>query len=100
MINQNNKKNSSPKSLKTKISNLLQFPENIFSEISPIDFLSNKEVLIQDSKGILEYTDKNIKINIGNNVIASFKGRNLKIKSLSQKNLTITGFLTSLDFIN
>lgn len=84
---------------KSKILKLLQVPENIFSNISPIDFLSNREVLIQDSKGIIEYNDNIIKINIGNNIIAKFKGRNLKIKSLSQKNLTVTGFITSMEFV-
>lgn len=82
-----------------KLLSLLQIPKNIFSDISPINFLSNEEVLIEDNKGILEYNDKNIKINIGNNIIANFKGRNLKIKSLSQKNLTITGFIISMDFL-
>lgn len=85
--------------IKNKLFNLLQLPDNIFSEISPIDFLSNQEVLIQDSKGILEYNDKNIKINIGKNIVANFKGRNLQIKSLSQKSLVITGFILSLDFL-
>ncbi len=99
MINKRNSSNETKK-LRNKISNLLQFPENIFSDISPIDFLSNKEVLIQDSKGILEYNDKNIKINIGHNIIANFNGTNLKIKSLSQKHLTITGSIISLDFLN
>ncbi len=84
---------------RNKILKLLQVPENIFSDISPIDFLSNKEVLIQDSKGILEYNDKNVKINIGCNIIVNFKGRNLKIKSLSQKNLIITGFIISMNFL-
>lgn len=90
-----NKKND----IKNKLLNMLQLPDNIFSEISPIDFLSNREVLIQDSKGILEYTDKNIKINIGKNIVANFKGRNLQIKSLSQKSIVITGFILSLDFL-
>ncbi|MBP0979077.1 MAG: hypothetical protein J6C55_00295 [Oscillospiraceae bacterium] len=94
MIKQNTNKN-----IKNKILKFLQVPENIFSDISPIDFLSNQEVLIQDSKGILEYNDQNIKINIGNNIIANFKGRNLKIKSLSQKNLIITGFIISMNFL-
>lgn len=93
------KQNYKNRNIKNKILNLLQVPENIFSDISPIDFLSNKEVLVQDSKGILDYNDKNIKINIGQNIIASFEGRNLKIKSLSQKNLIITGFIISLEFL-
>lgn len=93
------KRSKSKHIFRDKLLILLQIPENIFSDISPINFLSNEEVLIEDNKGILEYNDKNIKINIGNNIIANFKGRNLKIKSLSQKNLIITGFIISMDFL-
>ena len=85
--------------IKNKLLKLLQMPSNIFSDISPINFISNEEVWIQDCKGIIDYNEKNIKVNIGKNIIANFKGRNLKIKNLSQSNLLITGFVISLDFI-
>jgi len=90
---------SNKNKIRDKVLNILQIPDNIFSNVSPIDFLSNKEVLIQDSKGILEYDNKAIRINIGSGIIAKFTGRNLQITSLSDKNLTITGYIASLEFL-
>lgn len=93
------KESFSKHKIRNKLIKILQVPPNIFSDISPIDFLSNKEVWIQDCKGIINYNENNIKINIGCNTIANFKGRDMKIKNLSQKNLLITGFIISLEFL-
>lgn len=88
---------------KNKVGNrvlrMLQVPHNIFSDISPIDFSGNREVVVEDCKGIIEYDDKTIMLNIGCNIIAKFCGRNLSIKSLTDKNLVIEGFIISLEFL-
>jgi sporulation protein YqfC len=84
---------------RNKILDILQIPDNIFSDISPIDFSGNKEVVIEDCKGIIEYDNKIIMLHIGCNTIAKFSGVDLNIKSLTDKNLIIEGSIISLEFL-
>ena len=63
-----------------------------------MEISSNREVVFEGSKGIIEYGDSSIKINAGKYVI-SFNGRNLRIKSMNDCDLVIQGFITSIEYI-
>ncbi len=59
---------------------------------------SNREADIEGSRGIVEYCSDSIKINAGRFIIA-FKGRNLRIKCMSESELIIEGFILSIEYI-
>ena len=83
----------------------MQNPKKIIntSEISPFlslarfEIKSNKEVIIEGSRGILVYDENLIKIR-AEKMTVSFYGRNLLAKCMTPDSMTIEGFLTSIEF--
>ena len=63
-----------------------------------MDISSNREVILEGNNGILEYNDRSIKINAGQYIV-SFQGRGLHIRTMSERELVIHGFLTSIEYI-
>lgn len=67
---------------------------------SPVrmNICSNREVVFEGSRGILEYCESSIKLNTGSLIVA-FSGRGLRILGMSETELCIRGFITSVEFI-
>ena len=59
---------------------------------------SNREVIFEGSRGILEYCDSSIKINTGKYIVA-FTGRGLHIKTMTEYDICIRGFITSIEYV-
>lgn len=62
-----------------------------------IELSGNRELLIEGSKGVLEYTDESVRINTGG-MILTVAGRELNLRCISDSALIIDGFITSLSF--
>lgn len=58
----------------------------------------NREVILEGNKGVVEYGDTSIKINTGKYII-SFQGRGLHIKCMTDCDIVIHGFITSIEYI-
>ncbi len=58
----------------------------------------NREVLLEGSRGVIEYNENSVKINTGKYIVA-FSGRGLKLSCMNEYNLTISGFITSIEYI-
>ena len=58
----------------------------------------NREILIEGSRGVIEYNENSVKINTGKYIVA-FAGRGLKLSCMNDYSLTISGFITSIEFI-
>ncbi len=63
-----------------------------------MEITGNREVILEGSLGILEYTDQSIKINAGK-CIVSFKGRGLHIQCMSDSDIVVCGFITSIEYL-
>lgn len=80
--------------------NLMKAFINVKEDImiqSQIEIVGNREVVIQGSKGIIEYTDELIRINLDNLEVA-FYGQKLSIESLSQDSLEIKGIIQRVEY--
>lgn len=73
---------------------------------SPMDFLKNKchielegnnTVVLEGSKGVLEYSEECIRISV-ESYIVSFEGRGLTLKCISPTALTIKGCVLNISF--
>lgn len=80
-------------------SRLSEFSKEEFSDymLPHIIFNSSKEVLIEGSKGVLEYKEDVVRINCGNYIL-KFKGENLSILSPTADELSISGEIISFEF--
>lgn len=92
----NDKKNCNKNINKFKKS--INIPACALPDFSHFEINSNKEAIIEGSKGILQYEENIIRVNMGK-MITSFCGRNLSLKCLDSDSLVITGFITSIEFI-
>ena len=66
-------------------------------EIPAIDMVSNREISIWGTKGVIEYTEELIRLNCGD-IIVLIKGINLSMKALSVEDVIINGIISSLEF--
>lgn len=64
-----------------------------------IELFSNKRALVERCKGVFEYNDTLVKLNLGGKS-GIFIGKNLKITSLEGKNLVITGEIETINFLD
>lgn len=89
------KKNENPQeSLKPS----LRFSvRDIFRDRSHIEIDGNTSVSIEGSRGVLEYSDTVIRVNLGDTSV-SFTGRGLNLKCISPTSLDIEGFIMGIEF--
>lgn len=77
-------------------SEALKLPENSFCG-SRIELNSNREAVVSDCRGILEYSPETIRLLAGNMTV-KFCGRNLVIGSMDRAAAVINGFIVSIEF--
>ena len=75
----------------------MELPPGLFGKTAQITLISNREAIIDGCRGILEYSDAVVRVNTGETVVR-FTGRSLSIKSLSDDQAVIEGFILSMDF--
>ena len=64
---------------------------------SHIELSGNRELLIEGSKGVLEYSPENVRVNTADMMI-TVCGRGLNLRCISESALMIDGCITSLQF--
>lgn len=72
--------------------------QTLFSELPQLEFNGNKEVIIEGSRGVLEYSEELIRINTTHGLIC-FSGRSLNLKCISSSELIINGFISKVEFL-
>ncbi len=82
-----------------RITDILEMPKEIVSNIPKITILGFNEMLIENYKGILEYEEFYIKINTYIGVI-NVNGFNLKLNQMTEEDILIKGKIDSIDFEN
>lgn len=80
-----------------KIGANLDVPKALISSDYHLEMFGNFQAIIDGCKGILEYDDEKIKLNLGKTTIR-FCGSNLSIKSLTFEEAIIIGTIISIDF--
>lgn len=89
-----NKKND----LKKDISDAFEIPKEIVLDMPLVSLRGNNEAVIENYKGIIEYSSEKIRINttIG---ILKFTGNRLAIKCLDLNNIIVTGSISQIEFL-
>ena len=68
-----------------------------FKTNSNIEIIDNTLAIVEGSKGVLEYSDKIIRIAL-NGFSVAFLGRRLNLKCISVTSLEVEGFFTNIEF--
>lgn len=98
--NRNAKKNQNNEEEKkhTLVGTFLQLPETSISNMAQIDLMSNREALIEGCKGVVEYNEDYIRLNLGNMGVR-FCGRSLQLRSMNEECVIVEGFIQSIEFL-
>ncbi len=72
-------------------------PNGLFESGAHMELFSNNEAVIDGIKGVLEYSDCFIKLNMGKGTV-EFYGTGLHISSLDINGLTINGKIEKIEF--
>ena len=69
----------------------------LFADEPRIEMTGNREIIIDGCKGVVEYTENNIRISLGDNVV-SLSGDDLVIQSFDNSVIIINGQISDIDF--
>ena len=80
-----------------RLTSILDFPQDIILDLPRITMLGNKQLLVENHKGIIEYTPSlvRVKVNQGELLV---KGEHLMIGSLQPEQILIEGFLAEVHY--
>ena len=85
------------KNLKSRISDAACLPKDVVLGVPIISVIGQNEACIENYRGILEYTDKLIRIQTKLGKI-HVTGRGLHIEHYNNDEMKITGHITTLEF--
>lgn len=83
--------------MKANISDALEIPKDILLDLPKITFTGNLQVNIENHKGIIEYSNDNVRIKMKDGVI-KVSGIDLAIKTIISEEIIISGKIASIDF--
>ena len=63
-----------------------------------LEFKGNREVIIEECSGILEYTEQQVRVNTAN-FILRFQGKNLQIRTMTHDSIILSGHIDRLEFL-
>lgn len=89
--------NEHSKQTTNKIISTLDLPKDLFLGLSNISLCGNREIYISNHRGILSYGQEEMVIMIKDYQM-QIKGKALCIISYSKEELTIQGYIRSLEF--
>lgn len=90
--------NEHSKQTMNKIIKTLDLPQDLFLGLSNISLSGNREIYITNHRGILSYGQEEMVILIKDYQI-QIKGKSLCIISYSKEELTIQGYIRSMEFV-
>lgn len=83
--------------VKSNISDILEIPKDILLDLPKITFIGNLQVSIENHKGIVEYSNENIRVKMKDGII-KVSGMDLAIKTIIAEEIIIYGNIASIDF--
>jgi sporulation protein YqfC len=72
-------------------------PKTAFNGYAQTELISNTEARIDGCKGIIEYSNEKISLNLGN-ISAQFCGNGLELKLFENEQAVINGFFSAINF--
>lgn len=80
-----------------KIERMLELPSILVENMPHIEMTGNREIIIEGSRGILEYDENLVKINGGKFAITIF-GRELELRNLTDDSVIVQGNVDNIGF--
>ncbi len=85
--------------LKYNISEALELPRDIVMDLPKFTIIGDMEATLLNHKGIIEYSDDNIRVNTKSGVF-KITGENLEIKTILSEEIIIVGKIKKIEIIS
>jgi sporulation protein YqfC len=82
---------------KEKMSDMLEIPKELILDIPKITLIGNKQLFIENYKGIIEYEENKVRIKTNEGLI-KIAGANLFIKEITTDDLMVSGKINTIEF--
>ncbi len=86
------------RTVKEKISEELDLPLSSMPGMPNIELAGNRQAIVEGCKGVLEYDDDVIKLNLGKSIV-KFVGSDLSINSYRLEQAVISGNIFAVEFL-
>lgn len=90
--------NSQKKGLKEKFTEVLELPKELVLDLPKLTMVGNKDMMIENYKGVIEYGSARIRINTGLGAV-KITGEGLELKEITSEDIIISGKIQSVEFI-
>jgi sporulation protein YqfC len=84
--------------VKRGLSAALALPKEIVLNLPLISLIGSEELMIENYKGVVEYSDEKIRINTSAGILV-IEGKKLLLKQITSDNIAVTGRVKRLEFI-
>ena len=81
----------------TKSAKFFDLPIDIFENSSHVELFGLNQALVENHKGILEYSDTTIELNLGAHILTIY-GQRLNISAMDERGLRLDGVIEKLEF--
>ena len=82
---------------KNIFADIFELPHEVTLEVPRLIMVSNKNLLLENHRGIIEYTEELVRIAVSNGEIM-VKGQDLRLKTLASEDISIAGVIESLEY--
>lgn len=88
-----------PDRMERLLGDMLELPKDLVLDLPRLVIIGQRELHLENHKGIIEYGDCCIKINLARGLL-EIEGEELEIKLIMQDEISITGVINCLRFVN
>ena len=85
------------KGIREKFAEVTDLPKDFVMDMARITLLGNRQIQVENYRGIVEYTDSIIRLDMNNKQI-KICGNDLLIENLAEKTVYIGGNIISVEF--
>jgi len=85
-------------SIKEKMGEVLEIPKELVMDTGKVTVIGQKQLLLENHKGIVEYEDFRIKVNTREGII-QLEGNGMDIKEITSEDIMVSGDIYSIQFL-
>lgn len=84
--------------MKNAVSEMFELPKEITLNLPKISMIGSNQMLVENHRGVIEYTPQRIRVNSSIGVIR-IQGSEMKLKNIAADDIMITGGIKVIEFI-
>ncbi len=84
--------------VKTTVSEMFELPKEIMLNLPKLSLIGNNQMLVENHKGIIEYTPQRIRLNSTIGVIR-VQGKDMNLKNIAADDIMVTGSIKAIEFL-